>query len=49
VPLIETAITLELGESSIVQDSVEGTACIFLAGLYQAEKAIGERLMQLAA
>src|SRR5262249_48290507 len=48
-PRIETAISLELGEGSIVQDSVEGTECIFLAGLYQAEKAIGERLLQLAA
>jgi exodeoxyribonuclease V alpha subunit len=46
--LIETAITLELGEGSIVQDSVEGMGCIFLTGLYQAEKAIGERLLKLA-
>jgi exodeoxyribonuclease V alpha subunit len=32
-PLIETAIALELGEGSIVQDSVAGTGCIFLTGL----------------
>jgi exodeoxyribonuclease V alpha subunit len=49
VPLIETAIALELGEGSIVQDSVEGALCIFLTGLYQAEKAIGERILKLMA
>jgi exodeoxyribonuclease V alpha subunit len=49
VPLIETAISLELDEGGIVQDTVEGTGCIFLTGLYQAEKAIGERLSNLAA
>ena len=47
--LIETAITLELGEGSIVRDSVESTECLFLAGLYRAEKAIGGRLLMLAA
>jgi exodeoxyribonuclease V alpha subunit len=49
LPLIETAVALELGEGSIVQDSVEGTGCIFLTGLYQAEKAISERILKLAA
>src|SRR5262249_7319720 len=48
LPLIETAIALELGEGSIVQDRVEGTRCFFLTGLYQAEKAIGERILNLA-
>ena len=48
-PLIETAITLELGERSIVRDSVESNECLFLSGLYQAEKAIGGRLLMLAA
>ncbi len=49
VPLIGTAIGLELGECSIVQDSVAGTGCIFLTGLHQAEKAIAERILNLAA
>jgi exodeoxyribonuclease V alpha subunit len=49
VPLIETAIGLELGEQSIVRDSVEATECIFLSGLYQAEKGISERILRLAA
>ncbi len=49
VPLIETAIGLELGEQSIVRDAVEGTDCIFLSGLYQSEKAIAGRVTMLAA
>src|SRR5271165_6463836 len=49
LPLIETAIALELGEGSIVHDSVEGTGCVFLAGLYQAEKGISERILRLKA
>jgi exodeoxyribonuclease V alpha subunit len=47
--LIETAIGLELGEQSIVRDAVDGTDCIFLAGLYQSEKAIAGRVTMLAA
>jgi exodeoxyribonuclease V alpha subunit len=49
VPLIETAIALELAEGSIVRDSVEKEECIFLTGLYQAEKAIAERILKLSA
>src|SRR5262249_5567618 len=49
VPLIETAIALELAEGSIVHGSVEEEECIFLAGLYQAEKAMAERILKLAA
>ncbi len=47
--LIETAVTLELAEKTIVKDSVEETECVFLAGLYQAEKGIAERVLRLAA
>jgi exodeoxyribonuclease V alpha subunit len=47
--LIETATALELGEGTIVRDSVEGTECLFLTGLYQAEKGIAERIQRLAA
>jgi exodeoxyribonuclease V alpha subunit len=49
VPLIETAIALELSEQSIVRDNVEATECIFLSGLYHAEKGIAERILGLAA
>ncbi len=48
-PLIETAISLELGEGTIVRDSVDGTECLFLAGLYQAEKGIADRIQRLTA
>jgi predicted PolB exonuclease-like 3'-5' exonuclease len=47
--LIETAMALELAERTIVKDSVEETECVFLAGLYQAEKGIAERILRLAA
>ena len=47
--LIETAMALELAEKTIVRDSVEETECVFLAGLYQAEKGIAERILRLAA
>jgi len=46
--LVETAIALELGEKAVVQDRIEDRDCVFLAGLYRAEKAIGERLSTLA-
>ena len=40
---------LELAEKTIVKDRVEETECVFLAGLYQAEKGIAERILRLAA
>ena len=46
--LIGTAIALELEEKVVVRDRIEDRDCVFLAGLYQAEKAIGERLSQIA-
>ena len=42
-------MALELAEKTIVKDSVEETECVFLAGLYQAEKGIAERILRLAA
>lgn len=45
--LIETALRLELQDGTVVADSVDGTPCIFLAGLYRAEQAIAERLLAL--
>ena len=47
--LIETAMALELAEQTIVKDSIEATECVFLAGLYQSEKGIAERIVRLAA
>ena len=47
--LIETAMALEFAEKTIVKDSVGGTECVFLAGLYQAEKGIADRILRLAA
>jgi exodeoxyribonuclease V alpha subunit len=48
-PLIETAIALELAEGTVVADTVADAPCIFLGGLYHAEKAIAERLKTLRA
>ncbi|MCW6512407.1 SF1B family DNA helicase RecD2 [Lichenifustis flavocetrariae] len=45
---IETALTLELQEGTVVADTVGDRPCIFLSGLYRAEQAIAERLHTLA-
>lgn len=45
--LIETALALELEERTVVADTVGDIDCIFLGGLYQAEKAIADRLRSL--
>jgi exodeoxyribonuclease V alpha subunit len=46
--LIRSALELELADGSVTADRVGETPCIFLAGLYQAERAIAERLIRLA-
>ncbi len=46
--LVQTALDLELAEGTIVADSMGETACIFLAGLYRAERVIAERIRCLA-
>ena len=46
--LVQTAIDLELADGAVIADSVGETACIFLGGLYRAEKVIAERLLRLA-
>src|ERR1700675_4156485 len=46
--LIRTALELELQEGTVVADRVGETPCVFLAGLYRAERGIAERLMRLA-
>jgi exodeoxyribonuclease V alpha subunit len=45
--LVTTALELELAEGSVVADRVGGMACVFLAGLYAAERGIAERLLGL--
>jgi exodeoxyribonuclease V alpha subunit len=46
--LIQTALELELSDGTVVADTVGETRCIFLAGLYHAEKAIADRVRRLA-
>ena len=46
--LIRTALDLELQEGTVVADRVGETPCVFLSGLYRAERTIAERLIRLA-
>ena len=46
---VRTALELELAEGAVVADTVADTPCVFLGGLYQAERAIAERLVDLVA
>ncbi len=46
--LIGAAIDLELADGTVIADRVGDTPCVFLSGLYRAEKAIAERLNRLA-
>lgn len=46
--LARTALDFELSEGSVIADTVGETACVFLGGLYRAEKVIAERLLRLA-
>jgi exodeoxyribonuclease V alpha subunit len=46
--LVETALGLELQEGTVVTDEVDERRCIFLEGLYHAEREIAERLRSLA-
>ena len=46
--LVRTALDLELREGAVIADRVGETPCVFLAGLYHAERSIAEKLMRLA-
>ena len=46
--LVEAALGLELAEGTVIADTVEETPCVFLGGLYRAERIIAERLKSLA-
>jgi exodeoxyribonuclease V alpha subunit len=45
--LIRTALDLELADGTVIADRLRETACVFLAGLHRAERAIAERLLTL--
>ncbi len=45
--LIDTALELELAECVVIADSVGDVRCVFLSGLYHAEKPIADRLRRL--
>jgi exodeoxyribonuclease V alpha subunit len=47
--LVETALALELQEGTVVADDLDGRRCVFLAGLYHAEREIAAKLRLLAA
>ena len=47
--LVETAMALELGDGNVMADQVGETDCIFLAGLYQAERGIASHLRRIIA
>src|SRR5450755_3169740 len=46
--LILTALDLELVDGTVIADRLGETACVFLAGLYRAERAIAESQSSLA-
>ena len=46
--LVRTALDLELREGNVIADHVGDAPCVFLAGLYRAERTIAGRLMRLA-
>jgi len=47
--LIQTAIELEMSDGTVTADTVGDTPCVFLSGLYQAEKGIADRFRALIA
>src|SRR5438874_3690435 len=46
--LVETALSLELQDGAVIADDLDARRCVFLAGLYRAEREIAERLRALA-
>ena len=45
--LVQDALDLELAEGTVVAAAVAGTPCIFLGGLYRAERVIAERVLRI--
>jgi exodeoxyribonuclease V alpha subunit len=46
--LVKTALGLELQDGTVVADDLDGRRCLFLAGLYRAEREIAAKLKALA-
>jgi exodeoxyribonuclease V alpha subunit len=46
--LVETTLGLELQGGAVIADALDGRRCVFLAGLYRAEREIAENLKTLA-
>ena len=46
--LVQTALDLELAEGNVIADTVGDMPCVFLGGLYRAERAIADRVLRLA-
>jgi exodeoxyribonuclease V alpha subunit len=47
--LVDAALSLELQDGTVIADEVEGRRCVFLAGLYRAEREIAAKLKALTA
>ena len=47
VDLVRTALDLELAEGTVIADTVGDMHCVFLSGLYRAERLIAESLLRL--
>src|SRR5437660_2038195 len=45
--LIRTALDLELADGTVIANRVSDRLCVFLTGLYRAERGIADRLLQL--
>jgi exodeoxyribonuclease V alpha subunit len=45
--IIESALDLELQNGEVIANAVDGERCVFLAGLYRAERAIAGRIKAL--
>ncbi|MDI9850238.1 ATP-dependent RecD-like DNA helicase [Rhodoblastus sp. 17X3] len=46
--VVETALAQELAGGEVVADAIEGRSCVFLRGLYLAERGVADRLRALA-
>jgi exodeoxyribonuclease V alpha subunit len=46
--LVATGLDLELQDGTVIADDLDGRRCVFLAGLYRAEREVAEKLKTLA-
>jgi len=46
--LVNIALNLELRDGTVIADDLDGRRCVFLAGLYRAEREIADKLRALA-